>query len=734
MKALVNWILKEKLGFVEKACEKPNIHIGFSRELLLEKLVYWMIDSMTFKYRRKITITEQSGNDLTDYQVLIELNSTNFDFSHAQANGEDIRFTDANGNLLPYWIEEWDAVNESAKVWVKVPSIPANGSTEIWMYYGNPRLKSASDGEATFEFFDGFSAYTLSVYGYSEDNVPTAVPWHGAVYDPVSNKTFFVFMSSDGKHFVYYYDHETGEISGLYDPGVTPTADLTHGAPTIALDNDGYIWVFGGSHDTGARVAISKNPRDPTEWEEKTRIGPETGNVGGITYPQPITISDGMLVIGRHRDSDTWYDQSIAMWKSTDRGETWTKTIIAKPYSAKNYPFLFRKINGKIYGLVSPRNVDGDDYWHGAMFMMSDDEGQTWKKADGTVYTLPVDADQADWITTNLHWKGTNVDVLPNGNPVAVLIEDSTPKKLHFAKWSGTAWEIYTIDNDIGTQYYSGFYTRIKPITNDEIEIYATVDIGGTLEVVKYVSEDGGVTWSKQQITSNSAYHNVNLSPVENHDELVYWFYGGPPETIEIRTYPLDIPSAIPQTGRWNPSEDNGLGNTDISNGYLNLEAPDDKPNYGVYSQKWLSPINIALRFLSKVRLVYFTQIGFDNTGRTGGGGDDWLIFYFRDSPESDNIGRQINGSRSDITQPLTHDEWIVREMQFKNGKANIIEGESVLLSDIDSPTDDMRIVCMCAGGSGWSAGVDNANIDWILVRKYTEPEPSVSLGEEESA
>ena len=103
-----------------------------------------------FKYRRKITITEQSGSDLTDYQVLIELNSTNFDFSHAQTNGEDIRFTDADGNLLDYWIEEWDAVNEIAKVWVKVPPIPANSSVEISMFYGNSEITSASDGASTF--------------------------------------------------------------------------------------------------------------------------------------------------------------------------------------------------------------------------------------------------------------------------------------------------------------------------------------------------------------------------------------------------------------------------------------------------------------------------------------------------------------------------------------------------------------------------------------------------------
>jgi len=110
----------------------------------------FLIDSTTFKYRRKITIMEESGSDLTDYQVLIELNNSNFDFSRSQTNGEDIRFTDVIGNLLEYWIEEWDVVNEIAKVWVKVPSIPANDTAEIYMYYGNSEITDASDASATF--------------------------------------------------------------------------------------------------------------------------------------------------------------------------------------------------------------------------------------------------------------------------------------------------------------------------------------------------------------------------------------------------------------------------------------------------------------------------------------------------------------------------------------------------------------------------------------------------------
>ena len=114
-------------------------------------------------YRRAITITEQSGSDLTDYQVRIELNSSNFDFSKANADGSDIRFTKDDGEtLLPHWIEKWDSSNQQAVVWVKVPSIPANSDVTIYMYYGNSRAVSESDGEAVFEFFDDFDTFNAN--------------------------------------------------------------------------------------------------------------------------------------------------------------------------------------------------------------------------------------------------------------------------------------------------------------------------------------------------------------------------------------------------------------------------------------------------------------------------------------------------------------------------------------------------------------------------------------------
>lgn len=109
----------------------------------------------TWKYQRDITIKENSGTALTDYQVLVELRGTDF-LGEAQNSGADVRFTDSNGNELNYWIESWDYAGKSAKTWVKVQSIPAGSTTVIRMYYGNPSARAVSEGDKVFEFFDDF--------------------------------------------------------------------------------------------------------------------------------------------------------------------------------------------------------------------------------------------------------------------------------------------------------------------------------------------------------------------------------------------------------------------------------------------------------------------------------------------------------------------------------------------------------------------------------------------------
>ncbi|WP_440952086.1 DUF2341 domain-containing protein [Methanococcoides sp. FTZ1] len=123
-----------------------------------------------WNYSEEMTIKENSGKNLINYQVQVLLDSTNFDFSKANPDGSDIRFS-VEDKQLSHWIEEWDAGSKRAIVWIKVPSIPSNGMTDVTIHYGNPAATDISSGDSTFDFFDDFDGKSLSIANWrSETN------------------------------------------------------------------------------------------------------------------------------------------------------------------------------------------------------------------------------------------------------------------------------------------------------------------------------------------------------------------------------------------------------------------------------------------------------------------------------------------------------------------------------------------------------------------------------------
>jgi|GEM_PF-5110522 len=140
----------------------------------------WIVDGYTYHRRTKITITENSGNDLTDYQIKVVINTKWLvDNGYATPNGNEVRFTDSDGStLLSFW-RETDFNTEETVYWVKIPSLPANSTKTIYIYYDEEltTVPDASNGESTFEFFDDFESYTegqnlIGVDGYSQKNTP----------------------------------------------------------------------------------------------------------------------------------------------------------------------------------------------------------------------------------------------------------------------------------------------------------------------------------------------------------------------------------------------------------------------------------------------------------------------------------------------------------------------------------------------------------------------------------
>lgn len=97
-----------------------------------------------------------SGN-VVHFPLLIRLTSKIFDFSQAEPDGGDLRFTKTNGVPLPCEIEQWDAANKRATVWVAMDTIKGNnGSQQIVMLWGNPGAAAQSDPSSPFDTSAGF--------------------------------------------------------------------------------------------------------------------------------------------------------------------------------------------------------------------------------------------------------------------------------------------------------------------------------------------------------------------------------------------------------------------------------------------------------------------------------------------------------------------------------------------------------------------------------------------------
>jgi hypothetical protein len=114
------------------------------------------------------------------FPVLIRLADTTFVFSQVKTGGADIRFMKPDSTPLPYEIEQWDAANGKAGLWVRLDTVYGGNNTQsIVMYWGNPGAAVASNSAAVFDTTNGFQG----VWHLAEAGNATAFDATGNHYD-----------------------------------------------------------------------------------------------------------------------------------------------------------------------------------------------------------------------------------------------------------------------------------------------------------------------------------------------------------------------------------------------------------------------------------------------------------------------------------------------------------------------------------------------------------------------
>ncbi len=184
-----------------------------------------------YNYRLPITIQENSGNTLTDYQVLIVVDTASL-ISQGKMNSDcsDIRFVYKNSSgtyEIPYWIEDGTCNTPNTNIWVKVPEIPANSMITLYMFYGNPDATSNSNIDNTFIFGDDFNdgvidtnKWTILINegtmyedgGYLYLHSGSADTWYGPAIAHCLGQNYFAYQI---KARVISYDTGTGQRAGF---------------------------------------------------------------------------------------------------------------------------------------------------------------------------------------------------------------------------------------------------------------------------------------------------------------------------------------------------------------------------------------------------------------------------------------------------------------------------------------------------------------------------------------
>lgn len=132
-------------------------------------ITYSGIPVQGWDYRKSHHINSSSDGALTTYQDSVTVyRSAGSDSGNdvyvgtkCEADYDDIRITASDGTTyLDMWVEE-GYTSSSAEIWFEIPSLPASGGYDIYIYYGNEDATAVSNGTATFTQFQNFNAASL---------------------------------------------------------------------------------------------------------------------------------------------------------------------------------------------------------------------------------------------------------------------------------------------------------------------------------------------------------------------------------------------------------------------------------------------------------------------------------------------------------------------------------------------------------------------------------------------
>lgn len=259
--------------------------------------------SCDWPFRTSVNIKENSGSNLSDYQVKLTINSSKLDARYTWSSaGVDLRIYDTNDTTpLDFWIESWNNTTKIATVWVRFPSsaaLIANANRTIYLYYGKTSASALANVPFTF-IEPGIKFHTRNVtqnpssynnaqtlFNNGNDNTtgygckfitnftnitnsgsfPSGSPNNFIAY----SETYFEVKSGETGNWRFRYGADFGWGGGLYVDGA-------------ALEEQWSDDLWWSNSWNNANEILQGNISLTAGYHKLEIMGGEPGNDGGIT-------------------------------------------------------------------------------------------------------------------------------------------------------------------------------------------------------------------------------------------------------------------------------------------------------------------------------------------------------------------------------------------------------------------------------------------------------------------
>ncbi len=412
----------------------------------------------------------------------------------------------------------------------KISSGRVDGYRGIWFELGQ---KSAYGDK----YSGGLGTYTAK-------HVPLAL------YDSVSNKTYFVYGGTSAAKekqllcMIGYYDHQTGNVPKPVVVCNKHGIDDPHDNPSILMDDEGYLWVFVSGRGK-RRPGFKYRSIRPYSIDTFQQVSQEE-----MTYPQPWYVTgDGYFhfftkYTGRR---ELYYETSKDGINWSDDQKLAGIKIPGDEY-AGHYQISACDKNklGTFFNWHPNGNVDKRTNLY---YLESSDFGQTWHTVNNIEIQIPVTSTDDPCLVAEYFSKAKNVYLKDmsfdkNGNPIALFIvsnghepgPDNGLRHWKIAHWKGKNWVIHDVTTsdhnyDMGSLYIEDHFWWVIAPTSPGPQPWGT---GG--EVVIWESSNEGATWHQvMQVTHNSERNHAYMrKPVNAQPDFFGFWADGNPDDFSI--------------------------------------------------------------------------------------------------------------------------------------------------------------------------------------------------------